>query len=78
MTMADMKVGRTDTGATAEFYQPVQVDKDYGRLSFHYPSFGGSEHIVVRLALPPEQMEDSVRTVVRSIDPKLPLTHALL
>lgn len=40
-----------------------------------HPIFGGSEHIVVRSALPPEQMENSVRAVVRSIAPQLALAQ---
>jgi ABC-type antimicrobial peptide transport system permease subunit len=38
-------------------------------------SNGGS--IVMRSAMPPEQMEDSLRAVVRSIDPQLPLTQVV-
>jgi hypothetical protein len=67
--VADVTVGSPDTGPTAEFYQPVaQVDKDHCRLFSPNPIFGGSEPIVVRSALPPELMENSVRAVVRSID----------
>lgn len=74
--VADVKVGRPDTGATAEFYQPVaQVDRDYGGPFSPNDIFGGSQHIVVRSVLPPEKMENSVRAVVRSIDPQLPLTQ---
>lgn len=74
--VADVKVYGPDAGATAEFYQPVaQLDKDYGGPFSANDIFGGNEHIVVRSALPPEQMENSVRAVVRSIDPQLPLTQ---
>jgi predicted permease len=74
--VADVKVGRPDTGATAEFYQPVaQLDKDLGGPFSPNPIFGGSEHVVVRSVLPPEQMKNSVRAVVRSIDPQLLLTQ---
>jgi ABC-type antimicrobial peptide transport system permease subunit len=37
--------------------------------------WGNSGHIVVRSTLPPEQMENSVRAAVGSIDPQLPLTQ---
>jgi hypothetical protein len=68
--VADVTGGSPDTGATAEFSQPVaQVDKDSGRPFSPNPIFGGSEHIAVRSALPPEQKENSVRAVVSSIDP---------
>ena len=73
--VADVTVRSPDAGATAEFYQPVdQVDRDLGGPS---PGaiFGDKEHIVVRSTLPPEQLENSVRAVVRSIDPQLPLTQ---
>jgi predicted permease len=74
--VADVKVYGPDAGATPEFYQPVaQLDRDYGGPFSSNDIFGGSEHIVVRSALPPEQMENSMRAVVRSIDPQLPLTQ---
>lgn len=74
--VADVKVYVPDAGATAEFYQPAaQLDKDYGGPFSANDIFGSSEHVVVRSALPPEQMENSVRAVVRSIDPQLPLTQ---
>ena len=37
--------------------------------------FGSYGSIVMRGQLPPEQMADSLRAVVRSIDPQLPLTQ---
>ena len=68
--VADVTVGRAETGPTAEFYQPVaQVDKDHCRPFSPNPIFGGGEPIVVRSGRPPDQMENSVRAVVRSIDP---------
>jgi predicted permease len=74
--VADVKVYGPDTGATAEFYQPVaQVDKDLGGPFSPNDVWGNGGHIVVRSALPPEQMENFVRAVVRSIDPQLPLTQ---
>jgi putative ABC transport system permease protein len=74
--VADVKVYGPDTGATAEFYQPVtQVDKDLGGPFSPNDMWGNSGNIVVRSTLPPEQMENSVRAVVRSIDPQLPLSE---
>ena len=46
---------------------------DLLRLPACLPAIGGS--IIVRGQLPPEQMADSLRAVVRSIDPQLPLTN---
>jgi predicted permease len=74
--VANVKVNGPDAGTTAEFYQPVaQVGRDYGGPVSPNEVFGGAEHIVVRSALPPEQIENSLRAVVRSIDPQLPLTQ---
>jgi ABC-type antimicrobial peptide transport system permease subunit len=74
--VADVKVYGPDTGATAAFYQPVaQVDKDLGGPFSPNDVWGNSGNIVVRSTLPPRQMENSVRAVVRSIDPQLPLSQ---
>jgi predicted permease len=74
--VADVKVYGPDTAATAEFYQPVaQVDRDLGGPFTPHDMWGNSGNIVVRSTLPPEQMENSLRAVVRSIDPELPLTQ---
>ena len=74
--VADVKVYGPDAGATPEFYQPVaQLGRDYGGPVSHNEVFGGAEHIVVRSAMQPEQIENSLRAVVRSIDPQLPLTQ---
>ena len=73
--VADVKVYGPDTGATAGFYQPVaQVDMDLGGPFSPHDVWDNSGNIVVRSTLPPEQMENSVRAVVRSIDSQLPLT----
>ena len=74
--VANAKVYGPDTSATAEFYQPVaQVDKDLGGPFSPNDMWGNSGNIVVRSTLPPEQIENSLRTVVHSIDPQLPLTQ---
>lgn len=74
--VADVNVYGPDAGATAGFYLPVaQMDKDLGGPFSRNDRWGDSGNIVVRSILPPEQMENSVRAVVRSIDVQLPLTH---
>ncbi|MFP5235428.1 MAG: ADOP family duplicated permease [Acidobacteriota bacterium] len=74
--VANVTVGSPDTGAAAEFYQPMaQVDKDLGGPFTPHDRWGDSGYIVVRSTLPPAQMENSVRAVVRTIDPQLPLSH---
>jgi predicted permease len=70
--VADVKVYGPDTAATAEFYQPVaQVDKDLGGPFTPNDMWSNSGNIVVRSTLPPEQMENSLRGVIGSIDPQL-------
>jgi predicted permease len=59
--VAGAKLNSLDADAAEQFYLPVAQPN------------GG--YIVVRSALPPEQMENALRAVVRSIDPQLPLTH---
>jgi predicted permease len=74
--VADAKVYGPDDGATAEFYQPVaQVDKDLGGPFSPSDMWGNSGYIVVRSTLPPEQMENSLRSAVGSIDPQMPLSQ---
>ena len=74
--VADVKVYGPDTGVTAEFYEPMaQVDKGLGGPFSPSDVWDNSGHIVVRSTLPPEQMENSLRAVVRSIDPQLPLSQ---
>lgn len=74
--VADVKVYGPDTNATAEFYQAVaQEDKDLGGPFSPNDRWDSDGHIIVRSTLPPEEMENSVRAVVRSIDPQLPLTQ---
>jgi predicted permease len=74
--VADAKLGSPDKDAQEQFYEPIaQLDKAIGLYAKPTDVWGQSGYIVVRSALPPEQMETSVRAVVRSIDPQLPLSH---
>ena len=67
-TSADAETHESDVRAG----QPVQ---SYNR-GFAPPDMltGNYGSIVIARSLPPEQMADSLRAVVRSIDPQLPLT----
>jgi ABC-type antimicrobial peptide transport system permease subunit len=58
-----------------QFYIPASQVKP-GAGSFASPSMltGRAGSIVMRAQMPPEQMTGSLRAVVRSIDPQLPLT----
>ncbi len=74
--VANVKVYGPDTAATPEFYQPVtQVDRDLGGPFYPNDVWGNSGNIVVRSTLPPEQIENSLRTVIGSIDPQLSLSQ---
>ena len=70
----DVKLGSPDGGTAEQFYQPVtqQVVSEgafasAGELSATYG------YIVLHTDTPPEQLENSLRAAVRSIDPQLPL-----
>jgi predicted permease len=74
--IADIKETSADTETKNQFYTPAsQFKSTIG--SFAPPDMltGNYGSIALRTALPPEQMADSLRAVVRSIDPQLPLTH---
>jgi predicted permease len=74
--VADAKLGTPDQDARVQFYQPVaQVVKGFGELSPPTALVGNSGFIVVRSALPPDQMENTMRGVVRELDPQLPLSQ---
>ena len=65
-----------DADTLNQFYTtPSQFKAAIG--SFAPPDMLTGNHgsIALRGQLPPEQMADSLRAVVRSIDPQLPLTH---
>jgi predicted permease len=74
--IGDIKQGTADGETMAQFYQPPSQLKN-GLGSFAPPDMlvanGGS--IVMRSTMAPEQMADSLRAAVRSIDPQLPLTQ---
>jgi ABC-type antimicrobial peptide transport system permease subunit len=63
-------------GRAAQFYQPVaQLEIDIGAYATPSDINGNGGFIVLRSALPPQQMENALRATVRSIDPQLPLTR---
>lgn len=65
-----------DNPATEQYYTPVdQAEEDIGPLAQPNDLNGNGGYIVLRSALPPEQMENALRAAVRSIDPLLPLTQ---
>jgi predicted permease len=74
--VADAKLRRPDADASEQFYQPVaQLEKDAGPVGLPTDLNGNGGYVVLRTALPPEQMENALRATVRSIDAQLPLTQ---
>jgi ABC-type antimicrobial peptide transport system permease subunit len=74
--IGDVKELAADVPTEEQFYIPsAQAKADAG--SFAPPNMltGNNGSIVVRGQLPPEQLADSLRAVVRSIDTQLPLTQ---
>ena len=74
--IGDVKQGTVEDATRAQFYQPIaQFKETLGRFATPEMLNGTSNFILVRGQMQPEQMADSVRAVVRSIDPQLPLTQ---
>ena len=74
--VADVKEGSPDVPDKEQYYQPVkQVEKSVGSLATPGDLNGNGGFIAVRTAIDPEQMENSLRATVRSLDPQLPLTQ---
>ncbi|MGA2251301.1 ABC transporter permease [Terracidiphilus sp.] len=74
--VADAKLTRPDADAAEQFYQPVaQLEKDAGTMVQPTDLNGNGGYVVLRSALPADQMENVLRAAVRSIDPQLPLTQ---
>jgi putative ABC transport system permease protein len=74
--IGEVKELAADDPTGMQLYIPSSQVKA-GAGSFAPPDFitGNQGTIVVRSQLPPEQMAESLRAVVRSIDPQLPLTQ---
>jgi predicted permease len=77
--VADAKLGSPDQDAQEQFYEPIaQLDKAIGPYAQPGDVWGNKGYIVVRSALPPDQTENSIRNVVRQLDPQPPLTQATM
>ena len=77
--VADAKLGSPDQDAQEQFYEPIaQLDKAIGPYAQPGDVWGNKGYIVVRSALPPDQTENSIRNVVRQLDPQLPLAQATM
>jgi len=73
--IGDVKQLAADLPTQEQFYVPSsQVRADAGSFAPPNMRAGASGTIVLRAHLQPDQMADSVRAVVRSLDPELPLS----
>jgi len=74
--VADVKETSPDAPAKEQWYQPVeQLEKSIGSLGSPTDINGNGGFIALRTAMDPEQMANSLRATVRSIDPQLPLSQ---
>jgi predicted permease len=74
--IGDIKETSVDHDTRPQFYQPAsQLKASLGQFATADMLGGNGGAIVIRSSMQPEQMADSLRAVVRSIDPQLPLTQ---
>jgi predicted permease len=74
--VADVKLSSPDETTKEEYYEAVdQAEEAIGALASPTDLNGNGGFIVLRSALPPEQMENALRATVASIDRQLPLTQ---
>ncbi|WP_109485200.1 ABC transporter permease [Occallatibacter savannae] len=74
--VSDTQLLSPDNPSTPQYYIPVkQEEETLGSLGQPDDLNGNGGFIVLRSAVPPEQMENAIRATVRSIDPLLPLTQ---
>ncbi len=74
--VSDVKLGSPDEATTEQMYEPItQGLAAYGALANPEDLAGDYGYIALRASLPPEQMENSLRATVQSIDSQLALTQ---
>jgi putative ABC transport system permease protein len=75
--VGDVKQGSPDQPTKYQIYQPASQElASFGALAAGIDELNASRGtIVLRTAMDPQLMENSLRSVVRSIDPQLPLTQ---
>jgi ABC-type antimicrobial peptide transport system permease subunit len=74
--IGDIKQKSADSDVTEQMYQPMsQFKRGLGQFAPPDMLTGSGGSIALRSSLAPEQMAASLRAVVRSIDPQLPLTR---
>lgn len=73
--VADVKENSPDAPLKEQWYQPVrQMEKSLGSLAQPTDLNANGGFIAVRTAIDPEQMVNSLRSAVGSMDPQLPLS----
>jgi putative ABC transport system permease protein len=74
--VADVKESSPDTPDKEQWYQPVaQIEKSLGSMASSTDLNLNAPSIAVRTAIDPEQMANTLRATVRSLDPQLPLSQ---
>jgi putative ABC transport system permease protein len=74
--VADVKESSPDTPDKEQWYQPVaQIEKSLGSMASSIDLNLNSGFVTVRTAIEPEQMANTLRATVRSIDPQLALSQ---
>ena len=74
--IGDIRQKSADSDVTEQMYQPMsQFKRGLGQFAPPDMLTGSGGSIALRSSLAPEQMAASLRAVVRSIDPQLPLTR---
>jgi putative ABC transport system permease protein len=75
--VADVKEGSPDASPRLQYYGSIeQAETFVGSLGNPATDLNGNGgYIVLRTSLPPELMENQIRSTVRSIDPQQPLTQ---
>ena len=75
--VANVKEGSPDAAPRQQFYVPVeQLETFFGPLGNPATDLNGNGgYIVVRTSMPPQLLENELRSTVRSLDPQLPLDH---
>jgi putative ABC transport system permease protein len=74
--IADVKESSPDAPSKEQWYQPIrQFEKCLGPLGQPSDLNGNGGFIALRTAMDPDQVTNSLRAAVRSIDPQLPLAQ---
>ena len=74
--VADVKQASPDVDTQEQYYQPVgQFEASIGPFGSPTDINGNGVFITLRTALPPEQMENALRSTIRSLDRQLAVTN---